>query len=421
MQVQVHENYQELLAFIYQCPFALAQCDPDGKIIMLNAVGAQYLVPVSLAIGLDMTNLLDIIGHYQPDLRTRIEAFNAPAGEILRHAAWKVSSPDLADEYQIFSLTVIRISALVYQYAFIDITDQVRKAEQEQQVREAQAIQTVKFETISGVLHDIGNAVMAFGSQISRMRSGLNWTEMAEMEKLHTLISRRQNEIDQALGPQKGGQLLRFVQVLTEGLTQNQTYLRQVLQEMNRTTTHIQEILDIQRRYLWDRGQQGRQLVSIAQVIHDALAMQERTFIRKGVQLRLAIPDALPALQGDQTRLVQVCLNLIKNATESFDTVTDDREKYLQIEVRHLPADAVLEILFQDNGCGFTREAGDMLMQAGYTTKHAGSGLGLSNCRRIIASHRGFLHISSPGPGLGALVSVTLPIQPAEDMSMPYT
>ena len=69
-------------------------------------------------------------------------------------------------------------------------------------------------------------------------------------------------------------------------------------------------------------------------------------------------------------------------------------------------------ITFTDNGAGFSEEVGGRLFERGFTTKPNGSGIGLHECRSIIASHGGSIAMESEGGNSGATTIVTLPLSP---------
>jgi signal transduction histidine kinase len=48
-----------------------------------------------------------------------------------------------------------------------------------------------------------------------------------------------------------------------------------------------------------------------------------------------------------------------------------------------------------DNGCGIIPEALDRIFIPFFTTKHGGSGIGLSLCRQIINRHNGTISVAS--------------------------
>lgn len=110
----------------------------------------------------------------------------------------------------------------------------------------------------------------------------------------------------------------------------------------------------------------------------------------------------LPAAPGhfDPGQLQQVLINLLKNARESGSP-----EGEVQLEVRG-GREVVITVL--DRGPGMKEEE---LARAGepfFTTKPAGSGLGLHLCREILQAHGGALELAAR-PGGGIVARARLP------------
>jgi PAS domain S-box-containing protein len=116
---------------------------------------------------------------------------------------------------------------------------------------------------------------------------------------------------------------------------------------------------------------------------------------------------------GDRVQLQQVILNLIMNAIEAMQAVTD-RPRELVIGSHQDDAHQVL-VTVQDCGVGISAEDADRLFNAFFTTKASGMGMGLSICRSIIEAHGGRLSaVNNAGPG--ATFQFTLPLH-EEDTS----
>ena len=69
-----------------------------------------------------------------------------------------------------------------------------------------------------------------------------------------------------------------------------------------------------------------------------------------------------------------------------------------------------VQIEIQDNGAGFTTEAGKKVPTPFYTTRNVGLGLGLTVSRKIIETHHGKLEIIPSKNGQSGLVRITLPL-----------
>jgi signal transduction histidine kinase len=127
---------------------------------------------------------------------------------------------------------------------------------------------------------------------------------------------------------------------------------------------------------------------------------------KRSINVTINVPEVLPVIMGDHTRLMQVILNLLKNSIEAIDITAVEKTISLSVSIQ---ADMlVMEV--RDNGHGFDEKTGGQVFERGFTTKASGSGLGLSNCRAIIESHEGTFDISSEGFGKGAQATIKFKI-----------
>jgi signal transduction histidine kinase/DNA-binding NarL/FixJ family response regulator len=113
-------------------------------------------------------------------------------------------------------------------------------------------------------------------------------------------------------------------------------------------------------------------------------------------------------LTGDRAALKHAFSEVILNALQANPTDA-------KIGVRmHADANGSrshdVEIEIQDNGAGFTSEAGQKIPTPFFTTRTVGLGLGLTVSRKIIETHHGKLEIVSPKPGHSGMVRITLPL-----------
>lgn len=126
------------------------------------------------------------------------------------------------------------------------------------------------------------------------------------------------------------------------------------------------------------------------------------------VELRLDLDRNLPAIHGVADQLTQVIMNLLINAMDALEFITD-RQPTIVITTRSA-GDRVL-LTVEDNGMGMDKETVERAFDAFFTTKPAGkgTGLGLSLCYSIMKNHGGSIDIDST-PGKGTRVNVYIPI-----------
>ena len=114
------------------------------------------------------------------------------------------------------------------------------------------------------------------------------------------------------------------------------------------------------------------------------------------------------AVNGNESRLGQVFLNLIVNAAHA---IPEGRAEANEIRiVTRMEASNRVVIEVHDTGSGIPIDVIPHIFDAFFTTKSAtiGTGLGLAICRRIIAEHDGEISVESR-VGAGTVFRTLLP------------
>ncbi len=140
--------------------------------------------------------------------------------------------------------------------------------------------------------------------------------------------------------------------------------------------------------------------------VHEVLEQVQRlaeTGFAKGIRFDGIYDPSLPPVHGNRDQLIQVFLNLIKNAAEAVPekdgeiivTTTYQHGVRLAIPGMIERVDLPLMIRIQDNGEGIPEDLHACLFDPFVTTKNKGSGLGLAVVAKIINDHGGVIEFDS--------------------------
>ena len=100
-------------------------------------------------------------------------------------------------------------------------------------------------------------------------------------------------------------------------------------------------------------------------------------------------------------------LNLITNAIEAMDSVTDGQRLLQVTSTSYSPGNVVIAV--EDSGSGMDSNDVNRIFDPFFTTKPHGMGMGLSICRSIVEAHDGRLSARS-AVGRGSVFEITLPV-----------
>lgn len=142
-------------------------------------------------------------------------------------------------------------------------------------------------------------------------------------------------------------------------------------------------------------------------VILDRVKLLARNGVARGITFSEEYDPSLPPVFGNRDQLIQVFLNLVKNAAEALERTQKPEIKLstafrpgIRISVAGV-AERIslpLEIVIEDNGPGVLPDTLPFLFDPFVTTKANGSGLGLALVAKIVGDHGGVIDCDSrPG------------------------
>ena len=174
-----------------------------------------------------------------------------------------------------------------------------------------------------------------------------------------------------------------------------------VIDETDRLTNRINHFLRFARQKPPDsRPVSPRALLDAAVREWDALGKGEP------ITTRVQVPDGVPDVRVDADQVKEALVNVMLNAREAMP-----RGGTLTVSARAETAGgepAIVEIRIADTGAGISPEHLKQVFDPFFTTKDYGTGLGLTNVKRLVEENGGHLAVHSR-PGQGTEVVLRLP------------
>jgi signal transduction histidine kinase len=180
---------------------------------------------------------------------------------------------------------------------------------------------------------------------------------------------------------------------------------RRTIRDGNRASDVIARV-----RALFTKKEPAIEAVDLNKVTREVMALSLSDLQRNRVVLQSELAKDLPAITGDRIQLQQVILNLLRNASDAMADV-HDRPRQLLVRTEREDGDRV-RVSVRDAGAGVDPQSVDKVLDAFYTTKTDGMGIGLSISRSIIERHHGRLWAEA-NDGPGATFSFSIPSDPA--------
>lgn len=260
-------------------------------------------------------------------------------------------------------------------------------------------------EVATGVLHNVGNVLTSVNLTIHDVIERLRSSRLSHLHRVADTLQRERPRLATFLQDDPAGrQLPDFLVKLNDHLTEENTRLRADMDSLASHFEHIRDIVVTQQSSAKLFG--VTETLAPANLFEEALRLNTESLERHGIELRRAFAP-VPEVKADRHRVLQVLVNLLKNAK---DAVLTHPGRVRRITVRStLHADGRVALVVEDTGHGIAPENLARIFRHGFTTKENGHGFGLHSCVLAAREMGGDLLAASDGPGRGASFTLLLP------------
>jgi len=188
-------------------------------------------------------------------------------------------------------------------------------------------------------------------------------------------------------------------QLLEQSVSGDDTQLTRLIIE---ETDRVVSLIDRMEAFTGDTEFDARRPVNIHEVLERVLTLAKAGFAGHVRFIEMYDPS-LPPVHGNKDRLIQVFLNLVKNAAEAVPeesgeiTVATAYQHGVRLQAPggDAPMQLPLVVTIQDNGPGIPDDLRRHIFDPFVTTKQGGTGLGLPLVAKLIGDHGGVIDLDS--------------------------
>ena len=321
------------------------------------------------------------------------------------------------------AVRVIRSNAIIHRFnrdlraANESLEQRVQERTGELRAAQSELVTTARqagmAEIATNVLHNVGNVLNSVNVSAELIAGRIRESKARSLADAVQLMNEHAADLGKFLTlDEKGRRLPGYLNKLASVLATEQQAITAELTSLTKSIDHIKDVVAMQQSYAVTT--RIIDPVQVRELVEDALRMNQESMAQRQIAVVKEFADVPPVLL-DKHSMLQILVNLIANARQALDSVTDrPRRMMLGVDVAGVDPDRRLLVRVADNGEGIAAENLSRLFVHGFTTRQNGHGFGLHSCALAAKNMRGKLMAHSDGPGKGAMFTLELPMNAAE-------
>ena len=263
-------------------------------------------------------------------------------------------------------------------------------------------------EIATGVLHNVGNVLNSVNVSATLIHDRIRNSKIASLTRLSELLQEQETNIGTFLTQDPRGQRVpSLIKNLADYFQKEQDALIRELDLLVKNVNHIKDIVSMQQSYAKVAG--VLDLLPMSQIVDDALQLNDAALKRHGIEIYRDYKE-VPPVFVDKHKVLQILINIIRNAKYAMDARVEPYVKRLDIHIG-MKSDNMIAIYVKDNGIGIPPENLTRIFSHGFTTRKDGHGFGLHMGALAAKELGGSLTALSEGHNMGATFVLALPIQ----------
>ena len=287
------------------------------------------------------------------------------------------------------------------------LTQQIEEKEQITQRMVSLSHEAGKAEVATGVLHNVGNVLNSINVSANCVRDLCSQSRIPSLRKVVGLLEEQEDLATFFSNDPRAKAVPEFLSGITSRLETEQESVQTEISNLIEHVNHVKVVVAMQQSFAGVSGLE--EPVCLFKLFADAELLLSNSIYRHEIELTLDFEE-FPMLMIERQRVLQVVVNLLKNAKDSLTSSSTDNRK---LTVKASRQNEWLKVEVIDNGTGIASADLTKIFSHGFTTKEQGHGFGLHSCANAIQGMGGELTAKSDGLGHGATFTMTIPFKPA--------
>jgi signal transduction histidine kinase len=265
-------------------------------------------------------------------------------------------------------------------------------------------------EIANGILHNVGNVLNSVNVSAGIVAERVRSSSAKRLSRLADLVEQHADDLgDFITRDPRGRHVGPYLGEISRLMAEEHGQMEREVSALNDGIEHIRQLVSSHQAYA---GRSGlREALDLREELERALEISSQAApseLELEVAWRL---EDVPQLRLDRHRLLEILVNLVKNAREALREV--DGERRLELAIVHDARAKLVRIEVSDSGPGIAPEIVATVFQHGFTTKTGGHGFGLHSSANAAKELGGTLSVRSPGGLGGATFLLELPLAAA--------
>jgi len=268
-----------------------------------------------------------------------------------------------------------------------------------------------KAEIATGVLHNVGNVMNSVNVSTDTLRERMQARLQSRLKAAHTLLQKHELDLPEFFSSdERGAHFVPFIGQLTNDVD----LILEEVNDLKEKLSHVNSVVASQQNLATMSAMTST--FDPRESVKSAVKLFIDIFQKSDIEITCEFED-VPMITSDNQRLIQVLVNLIRNAKHAID---DSGSAIRTIEMKvHSTQQDIVVISVKDSGIGIKPEDMDKIFQHGFSTRkdRGGHGFGLHHTGCILQELKGELQAHSEGIGKGATFNVQLPASTHTDQA----